>query len=111
MSTQLTIQSIPGLPMIKQGDDLAVLIVARAAAAGIAFKDNDVLVITSKIVSKAEGRRVDLRTITPSPQALQLAAQTDKDPREVELILAETSEVSRFRKGALIVRHKLGFVS
>ncbi len=111
MTAQVIIQPIPGLPLIESGDDLAVLIVSAAAGAGIAFQDGDALVVTSKIVSKAEGRRVDLRTITPSAHALQLAAQTDKDPREIELVLSQSVEVSRFRKGTLIVRHKLGFVS
>jgi coenzyme F420-0:L-glutamate ligase/coenzyme F420-1:gamma-L-glutamate ligase len=107
----LTIQSIPGLPIIKAGDDLAALIAAHAQAAGLTFVDGDILVITSKIVSKSEGRRLDLRTITPSPQAFELAEKSDKDPREVELVLRESSEVSRVRKGAIVVRHKLGFTS
>ncbi|MHB8626020.1 MAG: coenzyme F420-0:L-glutamate ligase [Aggregatilineales bacterium] len=110
-SPALTIQSIPGLPLIKAGDDLPALIVQCAAAAGIGWQPGDVLVITSKIVSKAEGRRVDLRTITPSPRALELAEKTGKDPREVELVLSESVEVSRYRQGALVVRHRLGFVS
>lgn len=97
--------------MIKAGDDLSVMIVNAAKAAGITLQDNDILVITSKIVSKSEGRRVDLRTITPSPEALDWAAKTDKDPREAELVLRESVEVSRYRKGAMVVRHKLGFTS
>lgn len=107
----LTVQSIPGIPMIKAGDDLAALIVSGAASAGVSFADHDILVITSKIVSKAEGRRVDLRTITPSARAVELAEQTAKDPREIELVLQESAEVSRVRKGVIIVRHKLGFTS
>lgn len=105
------IQSIPGLPLIQAGDDLAALIFKAATGSGITFQDQDILVITSKIVSKSEGRRVDLRTITPSGAALELAQKSDKDPREVELILRESAEVSRVRKGAIIVRHKLGFTS
>ncbi len=108
---EITLRSIPGLPLIEPGDDLAALITQAAEAAQITFQDGDILVITSKIVSKAEGRRVDLRTITPSPRAVELAAQADKDPREVELVLRESVEVSRVRKGAILVRHKLGFVS
>jgi len=107
----LTLQSIPGLPLIKAGDDLAALIAQCAAAAGIVLQSGDILVITSKVLSKAEGRRVDLRTITPSPRALDLAEKTGKDPREVELVLSEAVEVSRYRQGALIVRHRLGFIS
>jgi coenzyme F420-0:L-glutamate ligase/coenzyme F420-1:gamma-L-glutamate ligase len=111
MMPSLTLQSIPGLPLIKAGDDLAQLIVDCARAAAVIFQQSDVLVITSKIVSKAEGRRVDLRTVTPSPRALEFAEKTAKDPREVELVLRESVEVSRYRKGALLVRHKLGFTS
>lgn len=107
----LLIESIPNLPLIKAGDDLAALIVNAATSAGITLQEGDILVITSKIVSKSEGRRIDLRTVTPSPSALEWAAKTDKDPREVELVLRESVEVSRFRKGALVVRHKLGFTS
>jgi coenzyme F420-0:L-glutamate ligase / coenzyme F420-1:gamma-L-glutamate ligase len=107
----LHIESIPGLPIIQRGDDLAALIVTAAQAAGIALQHGDILVITSKIVSKSEGRRVDLRTVTPSPAALDWAAKTDKDPREVELVLRESAEVSRWRKGAMVVRHRLGFTS
>ena len=107
----LILQSIPGLPIIQPGDDLGQIIVECARAAAITFLAGDVLVITSKIVSKAEGRRVDLGTISPSDRAVDYAEKTAKDPREVELILQEAIEVSRFRKGALVVRHKLGFVS
>ncbi len=107
----ITIQTIPGLPMIAAGDDLAQLIADAARATGVSFQDHDILVITSKIVSKAEGRRVDLRTVTPSEAARELAARTEKDPREVELVLRDTAEISRVRKGAIVVRHKLGFTS
>jgi coenzyme F420-0:L-glutamate ligase/coenzyme F420-1:gamma-L-glutamate ligase len=107
----ITIQSIPGLPMIQAGDDLSSLIHHAANAAGNPLQTGDILVVTSKIVSKSEGRRVDLRTITPSARAVELAQLTDKDPREVELVLQESAEVRRHRKGAIIVRHKLGFTS
>lgn len=97
--------------MIKAGDNLAELIFAAAKSGEIGLRDGDILVITSKIVSKSEGRRVDLRTITPSPEALDWAVKTGKDPREAELVLRESTEVSRYRMGAMVVRHKLGFVS
>ncbi len=71
----------------------------------------DVLIITSKIVAKAEGRFVNLRQVTPSPRALALAAVTQKDPRLVEVILSESSEVSRAGPNVLITRHRLGFIS
>lgn len=107
----LALTALPGLPLIAAGDDLAALTLAALARAGIALQDGDVLVITSKIVAKAEGRRVDLRTITPSARALELAAVTDKDPRIVELVLRESVEVSRAARHVLVVRHRLGFVS
>lgn len=106
---QLTLIALPGIPHIQPGDDLARLIVARATSAGITFDARDILVITSKLVSKAEGRYVDLATVTPSSHAEKIAEETDKDPRLVELILRESTGVSRLRGEVLIVRHHLGF--
>lgn len=111
MPNSLQITAIPGLPLVQPGDDVATLIATALAEASLALQDADVLVVTSKIVSKAEGRRVDLRTITPGDEAQKLAATTGKDPRVVELVLRESVEVSRARLGVLIVRHRLGFVS
>ena len=106
---QLTLVALPGIPHIQPGDDLARLIVASLASAKLALAADDVLVITSKLVSKAEGRFVDLRTVTPSPHALEVAEITRKDPRLVELILRESAGISRMRGEVLIVRHRLGF--
>lgn len=111
MTNSLHITAIPGLPIIQPGDDLPALIAGALTAADLMLQDADVLVVTSKIVSKAEGRRVDLRTITPGDKALRLAEITRKDARVVELVLRESVEVSRARPGVLIVRHRLGFVS
>src|SRR5690242_6454387 len=72
--------------------------------------ENDIVVIAQKIVSKAEGRAVNLADVTPSRRAIELAGETEKDPRVVELILQESNEVIRSRIGAIIVEHKLGFV-
>jgi coenzyme F420-0:L-glutamate ligase/coenzyme F420-1:gamma-L-glutamate ligase len=74
------------------------------------LQEDDILVIAQKIVSKAEGRTVNLVTITPSARATELAKQTEKDARLVELILQESNEVLRTRIGAIIVEHRLGFV-
>jgi coenzyme F420-0:L-glutamate ligase/coenzyme F420-1:gamma-L-glutamate ligase len=98
--------ALPGLPIVKPGDDLAALI--RAAAPP--FAAGDVLVVAQKIVSKAEGRFVDLDTVTPSPEALRLAQDTDKDARLVHLILCESERVLRAVRGVLIVVHKRGYV-
>jgi coenzyme F420-0:L-glutamate ligase/coenzyme F420-1:gamma-L-glutamate ligase len=108
---QLTLKSLPGIPLVQPGDDLAQLILDSLRAAEIALRESDILVVTSKIVSKAEGRFLDLRTVTPSARAQEVAAQTGKDPRLVEVVLAESTGISRMRMGVLIVRHRLGFTS
>ncbi|HXM55402.1 MAG TPA: coenzyme F420-0:L-glutamate ligase [Candidatus Dormibacteraeota bacterium] len=107
----LTLFGVAGLPMVAAGDDLVALIVDALAAQDTPLADGDVVVVTSKIVSKAEGRFVDLAAVTPSARACALAAETEKDPRLVELVLRESTDVSRARPGILIVRHRLGFVS
>jgi len=107
----LSLISLPGLPLVKPGDDLVCLIADGLLRAGLALQPDDVLVVTSKIVSKAEGRFVELAAVEPSPEALRLAAVTGKDARLVELILRESSAVSRAAPGVLVVRHRLGFVS
>ena len=104
------LRAVPGLPMVKAGDDLAALIADGLARGGLVPRAQDVVVIAQKIVSKAEGRTVELATVTPSPRAVQLAQEVQKDPRLVELILSESSRVVRSRPNVLIVEHRLGFV-
>lgn len=107
----LTLTPLQHIPLIRHGDDLAdIVLKALRSTADMALEDNDILVFAQKIVSKSEGRAVNLVTVTPSPRALELAQQTDKDPRLVELILCESNEVLRTRLGTIIVEHKLGFV-
>jgi coenzyme F420-0:L-glutamate ligase/coenzyme F420-1:gamma-L-glutamate ligase len=101
---------VPGIPLIETGDDLAGLIGSALEGAGLSLEGGDVVVITSKIVSKAEGRWVDLDTIIPDDEARKVAAQCGKDPREVAVILGESSRISRLREGVLIAEHRLGFV-
>lgn len=108
MTVELT--AVPGLPMIRPGDDLVGLTLGRLAAEGQSLRDGDVVVVAQKIVSKAEGRLVRLSTVEPSDRALALARDTEKDPRLVELILSESRRVVRSRPGVLIVEHRLGFV-
>jgi len=96
--------------MIEAGDNLPEIIAARLDAADITLQDGDVVCLAQKIVSKAEGRLVALSDVNPSPEAIELAARTDKDPRLVELILGESTEVVRTKPGVLIVRHRLGLV-
>jgi coenzyme F420-0:L-glutamate ligase/coenzyme F420-1:gamma-L-glutamate ligase len=109
--TNLTLTAVPHIPHVQPGDDLAKLILQALADAKVTLADGDVLAIAQKIVSKAEGRLVRLADVQPSERALDVAAQTDKDPRVVELILQESEEISRMRRGVLIVRHRLGFTS
>lgn len=106
----LTLTPLQHIPLIRHGDDLADIVLNALSQNNIAIEDNDILVFAQKIVSKAEGRAVNLVTVTPSPRAIELAQQTEKDPRLVELILCESNEVLRTRLGTIIVEHKLGFV-
>ncbi len=107
----LTLQTLPGMPLVQPGDDLASLILDGLEAARLRLQPGDVVVVTSKIVSKSEDRWLDLRTVVPSERAFELAAATGKAPNLVEAILRESVEVSRYRQGVLIVRHRLGFTS
>ena len=106
----LTLTPLTGIPLIRHGDNLADIVVNALGEDDIALQDNDILVFAQKIISKAEGRAVNLAAVTPSPRALELARQTEKDARVVELILQESNEVLRTRIGAIIVEHKLGVV-
>ncbi|HZU74710.1 MAG TPA: coenzyme F420-0:L-glutamate ligase [Acidimicrobiales bacterium] len=111
MSPALQLLAVSGIPLVRSGDDLAGLILEALAGAELRLEDNDIVVVSSKVVSKSEGRLVDLRGISPSPTAEALARLTDKDPRLVEVALGESQEVVRARPGTLIVRHQLGYVS
>lgn len=102
--------ALAAIPAVREGDDLARLMLDGLAASGETLADGDVLVLAQKIVSKAEGRMVALTSVTPSARAIALAAECDKDPRLVELILAESTEVLRVRPGVIVVAHRLGFV-
>ena len=107
---QLTITPIFGLPDIQPGDDVAGLILKNACRYNINISNLDIFVITQKIISKSEYRLFDIRLVTPSSYAQQLSDVTGKDPRLLQLILNESKEVMRVRRGLIIVRHKLGFV-
>ncbi|MET4806060.1 coenzyme F420-0:L-glutamate ligase [Limibacillus sp. MBR-115] len=107
----VTLSAIGGIPIIEPGDDIAALLIAGLNHNGITLQDNDVLVVAQKIISKAEGRFVDLRAVEPSPQARDYADRAGKDPRVVELILAESTEVLRCVPGVIIVAHRLGHVA
>lgn len=98
------------IPLIKPGDDLASIIIEAGTKNGIQVNDGDILVLAQKIISKAEGRLINLTNVAPSQQAEELAKETEKDPRFVELVLSESKRVLRSRPGALIVEHCSGFV-
>jgi coenzyme F420-0:L-glutamate ligase / coenzyme F420-1:gamma-L-glutamate ligase len=108
--TSLEVIAVEGLPLVGPGDDLVELIARALTRNNVMPRAGDVLVVAQKIVSKAEGRIVDLATIEPSAKALTLAAEVDKDPRLVEVILSESVRVVRARRNVLIVEHRLGFI-
>lgn len=112
MNINETIQLIPicGLPEVQPGYDLGVLIAQAATAAEIQLANHDVIVIAQKIVSKSEGRLVDLATIIPSRKAIEIAERQSRDARLVEVILSESSQLVRQDKHALITETKHGFV-
>ena len=106
----LRLDSIPDLPEVRAGDDLAALVGDGLERAEMDLADGDVLVVAQKVVSKAEGRTVDLTTVEPRPEAARLAAVVDKDPRLIELVLRESTEVLRTVPGVIVVEHNLGLV-
>src|SRR5260370_14219589 len=106
----VTLRPIPGIPLVRPRDDLAELLILACERQAMSRKEGDILVVAQKVVSKAEGRYIDLETVVPSARAQSLAAEVEKDPRLVEVILGESGRVVRRRPGILIVEHRLGFV-
>lgn len=111
VGSELVVRAVAGVPTVERGDDLHEIIVAALGRAEIDLREGDVVVLASKVVSRAEGCFVDVGGVTASQTAHTLGQEVDKDPRLVELILRESLGVSRKASGALIVRHRLGFVS
>jgi coenzyme F420-0:L-glutamate ligase / coenzyme F420-1:gamma-L-glutamate ligase len=110
MPHDLLLRPLRGIPRVSAGDDLADIALGALGKSNDHLCEGDVLIFAQKVVSKSEGRIVDLASVVPSARALELAGETEKDPRLVELILEESSEVLRHRPGVLIVVHKLGFI-
>src|SRR5271154_1370582 len=106
----ITLTAIEGIPMIMAGDNLAELIAHAIARMDLKLRNGDILALCQKIVSKAEGRQVNLKDVEPSPLALQFAARWDKDPRSVELVLRQTSRIVRMDNAVLIVETGPGWV-
>jgi coenzyme F420-0:L-glutamate ligase/coenzyme F420-1:gamma-L-glutamate ligase len=106
----LTVTAVDGLPEIHPGDDLAALIAGAVAAQGETLRDGDVLAVAQKVVSKAEGRIVRLADVEPGPRALAMAKESGKDPRQLEVVLAESVKVVRWKGGVLISETRHGFI-
>ena len=106
----LEIFPVEGIPDISKGDNLARLIADRFRASGNAIRKGDIVIVAQKIVSKAEGRVVSLSRIKPSVFASEIAKEADKDPRQVEVILRESTKIVRMKSGHLITETRHGFV-
>lgn len=110
VATSLTLCALAGLSLINPGDDLGVLLIAALRRTHIVPQDKDILVVAQKVVSKAEGRLVDLKAVVPSARAIAIAKEVNKDARLVEIILSESNQIVRQRRDVLIVVHRLGFI-
>jgi coenzyme F420-0:L-glutamate ligase / coenzyme F420-1:gamma-L-glutamate ligase len=111
VTVRLELTALDGMGEVRPGDDLVALIGGALEASGVSLTDADVLVVTQKIVSKAEGRVVDLATVEPSRMARAWAERWDRDPRQVELVLRESASIVRMADGGLIIsRTRHGFV-
>ena len=109
-STSLSLTALSGIPLVRPGDNLVEYILKGLRSERLYLTDGDILVIAQKVVSKAEGRYVRLDKVQPSTRAQQLAEAAGKDPRLVELILSESSEILRYRPGVIIVVNRQGLV-
>jgi coenzyme F420-0:L-glutamate ligase/coenzyme F420-1:gamma-L-glutamate ligase len=107
---ELHLIALPDFPQVASGDNLAALTAEALTRGGLALRTDDVLVFAQKVISKAEGRRIDLSTVVPGSRALEMAQTVRKDPRLVELILRESRRVVRSAPDVLIVEHRLGFI-
>ena len=108
--TPVSLFALPGIPLVEPGDDLAAILARALTESEVGLRDGDVLVVAQKIVSKAEGRYVKLDEIKPSLRAVEIAQQTRKDARRVEVILSESDEIVKLGPQLVIAAHKLGFV-
>jgi len=107
----ITLYALSSVPMIKTGDNIAEIICDCATKEGFSFRNNDVVVVASKIISKAEGRTINLNDITPSAEGLDLAEKSKKDPRLCELYIKESQKIFRVREGVVVTIDRLGFNS
>lgn len=110
MTEKLILQALRNIPLIKRGDDLVSIISGSLQESELVLEDGDILVLAQKIVSKATGCLIDLRTVTPGEEAIHHAQKCGKDPRLVEAILSESKSVVRNAHGVLITEHRLGWI-
>jgi coenzyme F420-0:L-glutamate ligase / coenzyme F420-1:gamma-L-glutamate ligase len=110
LATSITYTALPGIPLVEPGDDVCGVIKDGLEREEIVLQNGDIIVIAQKIVSKAENRYVELSKVVPSARALELAKLIGKDPRHIETVLSESSELVRYRQNVMIVAHRLGFV-
>lgn len=106
----LSLNAIQNIPLIKPQDDLVDIILHALSLSGYELENNDIIAIAQKIVSKSEGRLVDLATVNPSEKAIKLAQEINKDPRQIELILSESKEIIAYKPGVIIVEHHSGVI-
>ncbi len=106
----LSLNAIPNIPLIKPNDDLANIILHALSSSEYELEDNDIIAIAQKIVSKSEGRIVDLAMVKPSKKAIELAQKINKDPRQIELVLSESKEIIAIKPGVIIVEHHSGVI-
>ncbi len=109
MPPEISVIAIDGIPEVRPGDDLAALLLEAASAQGTAIANGDLLVIAQKVVSKAEGRIVDLATVEPSPLAVEIASEHGRDPRHTEVVLRESKRIVRMDRGVIIAETRHGF--
>jgi coenzyme F420-0:L-glutamate ligase/coenzyme F420-1:gamma-L-glutamate ligase len=107
---ELTLKQILGIPLIQEGDNLGEILFNSINNQNIQLEVGDILVVTSKIISKAEGRMVNLSEVEPSADALKLGIRIKRDPRLIELIISESKEILRSTEQAIIVEHNLGLI-
>lgn len=111
MSRQYTATALDNFPIIEPGDDVNVVILEQLRSNGITLEDGDALVVAHKIISKAEGRLVNLSTVEPSEEANRLAEITGKAPRYLEVVLQDSNEVLRTRRGVIVTEQKHGWIA
>ena len=108
--SELKFTQLLNIPLIQEGDNIAEILYNATKNQSIEFEDGDILAVTSKIISKAEGRMVNLNDVKPSGEAIRLGKETNRDARLMELLLLESNEIVRASEQAIIVEHRLGFI-